>query len=527
MSSQFMLVNAINGDVIDIRDNSTASGALVQIYPSQASGINLNHPGERTLAANQTWEIKPDPAGTGHHIIQNPATGHCLDIAQNSTSPGAAIDVFEVKEKDNANQIWSFLPDPAGSGSYFIVNPPTGYVLEPERGSSKSGTGLVVNSRRLFENKFQLWAASDGTALPAQTLAPTSGTLQGNGNYAWLPEDQTKWLGSFVVEMVILEDLVSPAFSVQINGNAPYPPPKGVVYDAQWSQFGMIVQNNSLVLFQQVWHKLGAGPGGKTDPLETITTTSGPFLTIKNNTIPAGTRINLQLVRNPADNYITGITGQAFDQSGASLGNAVQWSAIGQPNFKGTTAPESALSPLAAIQVVIVGTPGNNAHFTSGMGVLRILSSTSLSAQTSVPNPHTIGTGENSNIYYGQVATGYHSVITQPFGVPNPRVTKLEGVWTFSGAGFLPNSPLTLSGEWTQDSPSTGGGVVQPNPLAKTQSDGTFSVIAQIANDNAPYAGGRLQITFTDQGGNSATGLVNTPLTLNSTVASKGALGPP
>ena len=149
-------------------------------------------------------------------------------------------------------------------------------------------------------------------------------------------------LDNFTVDMVILEDLVSPAFSLQLNGNAPYPPPKGVVYDAQWSQFGMVVQNNSLVLFQQVWHQLGAGPGGATDPLETQTTFSGSFLAIQNNTIPAGTRIELRLVSNPSDNKITGITGQALDQANAALGPFVSWSAIGQPNFKGTTAPESA-----------------------------------------------------------------------------------------------------------------------------------------------------------------------------------------
>src|SRR5271156_6229198 len=120
--SQFMLVNAINGEVIDIRGNSTASGALVQIHPSKASSLNLDHPGQ-TLAPNQTWEIKPDPNGSDNHIIQNPATGHCLDIVEASLSAGAAIDAFKVKSKDNSNQLWAFLPDPDGSGYYFIVDP--------------------------------------------------------------------------------------------------------------------------------------------------------------------------------------------------------------------------------------------------------------------------------------------------------------------------------------------------------------------------------------------------------------------
>ena len=527
MTDQFMLVSALHGDVIDIKGNSTDSGAAVQAFPSKASGTDLTHPGVQTLAANQTWQVKPNPVGSGHHIIQNPATGHCIDIVGNSQSTGAALDAFAVKSKDNQNQLWDFLPDPYGSGSFLIQNPQTGYVIEIENGSTASGARLVVNRRRLFENKHQLWTASGGAALPGLKLAATSGTLQGNVNYAWMPKDQTKVLGSFSVEIDIIADLVASSFSVQLNGNAPYPPPKGVVYDAQWSQFGMALQNNNLSLWQQVWHKIGAGPGGKTDPLETVTTFSNPFLTIKNNTLLAGTRIELKLVRDSSNNYITGITGQAFDASGASLGTLESITAIGQPNFKGTTAPESALSPLAAIQVVIAGYPGNNNHFTAGMGTLTINSSTPLSAETSVPNPHGIGTAENTNCYYGPVQTGHHQRIVQPFGLPNPRVTGVEGFWTFTGAGLLPNSKLTVTGGWTENAPLLGAGKLLPNPLAATQNDGTFVVSVEVDNANAAHAQGRLEVTFTDTGGNSATAVVFTPMETGAEVFSSGSLGPP
>ena len=49
-----MLVSALNGDVFDIKGNSTAAGAVVQSYPSKASGINLLHPGVQTLASNHS-----------------------------------------------------------------------------------------------------------------------------------------------------------------------------------------------------------------------------------------------------------------------------------------------------------------------------------------------------------------------------------------------------------------------------------------------------------------------------------------
>jgi hypothetical protein len=426
--------------------------------------------------------------------------------------------------------LWDFLPDPNGSGYFFIQNPQTGYVIEIQNGSSTKGAALVAGPRRLFDNNYQLWKSSGQTALPALTLASPGGLLQGNSQYVLLPADQTKFLTGITVRLDIIEDLVAPAFSVQINGNAPFPPPKGVSWDAQWTQLGLFMQNNSLVLFQQVWHALG--PGGAKNPLESETTTSsGTVLQLQNDTVPAGTRIELTLTIDSSNSFVTGISGQAFNSSGASLAPSVAFSVIGQPNFKGGTVPESALSPLGALQVVVAGLPADgHDHVTSGMGTITIRCNPGLSAQgifTSTPNPHGIGTAENTNCYYGQVQTGTLGQIVQPFGVPRPRVTGVPGIWTFEGAGLLPNSKLTLTGEWVQDAPGLQSGKVQPNPLAATGPDGSFSVGVDLDNGNAPFASGRLTVTFTDSGGNSATGLVLTPTGEVINVISSGSLGPP
>ena len=95
------------------------------------------------------------------------------------------------------------------------------------------------------------------------------------------------------VVLDIIEDLVADSFSVQINGNAPYPPPKGTSWDAQWSQFGLVMQNNSLVLFTQIYHASGPDPVG--NPLPSVDESSASVLSLTNNTVPAGTRIVLTL----------------------------------------------------------------------------------------------------------------------------------------------------------------------------------------------------------------------------------------
>jgi hypothetical protein len=85
MGTPIMITSKHDGDVIEIQDNSTQPKALVDVNRSKYE-LTLTGP-PKAFAANQTWEILPDPAGSSHHIIQNPATGNCIDILGNSTCP--------------------------------------------------------------------------------------------------------------------------------------------------------------------------------------------------------------------------------------------------------------------------------------------------------------------------------------------------------------------------------------------------------------------------------------------------------
>jgi hypothetical protein len=504
---------------IDIRENSKKSGALLDAFPQE---VWPSLDGPATFAANQTWEILPDPAGSSHFIIQNPATKHCIDIQENSIDAGASLDAYLSKHSHNQNQLWDFLPDPFGSGNFFIQNPQTGHVIEIKAPNAPlsnapfplSNASLVVNPRRLFDNGLQLWAGveEDWTpaTFPALTLAPvpTKVTLTNfgsNNQYVLLAPNQSTNLKSATVTIDIIEDLIADSFSIQINGNAPTPADgSGARWDAQWVQFALLMQNNGLYLWNQAWHARGADQQG--DPLASDPVTSAPMLTtLQNNTVPAGTRIVLTLTIDRSENdFVTAVSGQVFD-NGVPIGNPISLSLIGQSTFNpGGPVQESDLAPWGALSVAVVGAPGGNTNFTSGMGTITVGCDpeVKVSLQLNGPNPHGITTGEKSNCYYGQVQQGSFKQIVQPFGVPTPKITGYDGTYV-SGGGLYPNSNLTVSAKFILDNElDTIEGVI--HFLSPSQADGSFTFGVEAQNTIAYYNAGTLSVKVTDSGGNSA-----------------------
>jgi hypothetical protein len=503
-----MIQSRLNGNVIDIQGNSTNQGALLDAFPPKVGTRSLSGPTQ--FAANQTWEILPDPAGSSHFIIQNPGTGHCIDIQLNSTNKGAVLDAHTHKQSNNQNQLWDFLPDQYDSGYFLIQNPQTGYVIEIENGSSTQGASLVVNPRRLFGNNFQLWSGVDqnwaAPTIPALTLV--NGNWQGNLQYVLAPKETTSDLTEVTVTIDIIEDLVADSFSIQINGNPPYPQPPNANWDARWMQYALVMQNNGLYLWTQIWHAVGPDPPG--NPLASVPAFSPLLAQLANNTVPAKTKIVLTLSVDPNHgNFVTGVTGTVFDQSGTLIGGPLLWSPINQQTFNpGGPVKESNLAPLGAFQVVVVGPPGGSAQFTSGMGTITVTCKPEISAQTAWPDPNGGGTAENSNCYLGEVQNTFSGLLAQPFGVPSPKITSVEGYFNFAGTGLLPNSKLTVSAIFhNENTGETSSGTVNP-PDPTSQSDGSFGLVVTFADTDAEYGAGTVTLTVTDSGGNRATGVV-------------------
>jgi hypothetical protein len=310
------------------------------------------------------------------------------------------------------------------------------------------------------------------------------------------------------VTIDVIEDLVCPSFSVQINGNAPSPSDgSGKKWDAQWTQFGLMMQSNSLALLNQAWHALGADTKG--DPLASVTEVSATMLTLENNTVPAGTKIVLTLTLDSSDdNFSTAISGKIF-QNGVAVGTPVNWPLIGQPTFNpGGPVKEADLSPLGAVSVVIVGPPGGTANFSSGMGTITVNCAPKLTVSSDLngPNPHGIQTAEQSNCWYGQVQAGSFTQIVQPFGVLSPKITGIGGVNNVSGTGLYPNSTLKVTAFFSGSGYGETNGVV--GELAPVAHDGSFGFGVTPQNPAANYNPGTLTVKVSDSVGNSVEGVV-------------------
>jgi hypothetical protein len=278
-----------------------------------------------------------------------------------------------IKNNNKENRLWDFLPDPFGSGSCFIQNPHTGYVIEIADGSSASGASLVVNPRRLFGNNHQLWSAVDEQfseeAFRSLSLAPAPSRFGSNNQYVLLAPNQRTNLKSVVVTIDIIEDLIAESFSRQINGNVPYP--TDAQLDADWMQYVLLMQDNSLLLLTQVWHALGPDKWG--DPLASVPATSASMLQPQNNNaVAAGTRIVLTpTIDHSNDDFVTGVSGQVFDK-GMPIGTPRTLSVIGQQTFNpGGPVKEKDLAPFGALSVVVVDPPSGTTNFSSGWAPLR------------------------------------------------------------------------------------------------------------------------------------------------------------
>jgi hypothetical protein len=430
MGATVMIKSSDDSLAIDV-DNAVFAEGTAIIGTAPAGG------GSAPIQPSQSWQVTPDPLGSGHYLIVSGAANLCIGIGANvaqganavddATDRGAVLTLQAQEPVNNHYQLWDFLPPTGGSGNaVFIQNPQTGYVMGL---ASPSTTGpLTVNPRRISNEAYQLWTAVDqaGTVpLPVVSMAQLGGPLKGSSQYVLLPPNQGDHLTGITVTIDIIEDVVVDACSVQINCNTPYLGADGTDTedydrDAQWMQFGLFMQNNQLLLFNQTWHRLGSVLASE---FPSETETSAPLLQLKDNTIPAGTRIIMNLCTDQ-DDFVIGIAGLALDSTGLPIGTPIYWPALGRDSFHSTVdggkVHQKAMAPVGAFQVVFVSNPDvqtSGAVFTSGMGTITTTASPGIAAQNFAPNPHGEGTAENSNMPYDLVPTGSSRLIAQPFGI--------------------------------------------------------------------------------------------------------------
>ncbi len=131
MSTYYFIKSKLDGNVIDIQGASTKAGAGLDAYPQKSSGTD-----------NQLWEFVADPAGSGYFFVASKLNGNVIDIEDASTNSGALLDAYPQKSSGTDNQLWEFVADPAGSGYFFMVSKLNGNVIDIEGASTKAGALL-------------------------------------------------------------------------------------------------------------------------------------------------------------------------------------------------------------------------------------------------------------------------------------------------------------------------------------------------------------------------------------------------
>jgi hypothetical protein len=170
MSTYNAIQSKLSGNVIDIQGASTKSGALLDAFAPKTSGND-----------NQLWEFVADPSGSGYYFIKSKLSGNVIDIQEASTKSGALLDAYPQKTTGSDNQLWTFVPDSTAAGYCFIRNKLSGNVIDIQGASTKSGALLDAFQQKTngaADN--QLWKVVDG-AFPAPVYTSISWGPEGTG----------------------------------------------------------------------------------------------------------------------------------------------------------------------------------------------------------------------------------------------------------------------------------------------------------------------------------------------------------
>jgi hypothetical protein len=418
--SYYFIKSKLSGNVIDVEDASTKPGAGLDAYPQKSSGTD-----------NQLWEFVPDPAGSGYFFIKSKLDGNVIDIAAASTKAGTLLDAYPQKSAGTENQLWEFIADPAGSGYHFIASKLNGNVIDIAGASTKPGTGLDAYPPKLSGYDNQLWTVVDGSFPSVIDTVPEPQPYSGSANYVLANGSSCATLTGVRATIVVTEDLVwessspssHPGFSVQLNAETNSDQP------LDWQQFMLhIGDDQGLWPWINIWYPQSGGP--KALWLQTV---NEPVATMPQAArIPAGYSMVVAL-QNDSEGRVTGATFTVWDASGKSVGSVV----YDLSKTQGGGVPPGDLSQVASFQVTFGGSmDGAHATFSSGAGVIIYEADQAMTVDTAYPNCIGFkgGTAETSNVGYGALGATPQALFAQPFGVvtttarpqkTNPNARKL------------------------------------------------------------------------------------------------------
>jgi hypothetical protein len=362
----FFIKNILDGNVITIAGESTKSGASLVASPQ-----------EKTDNSGQLWNFVPDPAGSGCFFIVSKLSGNVIDIRKDSTASGAQLDAWP--KKDGAdNQLWYFVSDPAPSGDCFIVSKLDGKVIDVGA-STPSGVALEVNPVKftgLNTYSDQLWTVVKGKFPWVVPTVPTTNLSNGNNYFI---DSGGEALYGVSVTIKFTSDFISTAngYSFQLNCYSTEPET-----NVEWQQFSIYAApgDTQLVAIIDTW----TNKGTTAIQLNNITAS---LANLPTPTIPKGYTFNITLTYLGDSALLTGAMWSVTDSAGNSLGTTTLTILGNSLLTTGAPATEANLAPIASMQLNIGGDYNfARATLAGGAGTVTYAASVPLSAQGAEPS---------------------------------------------------------------------------------------------------------------------------------------------
>jgi Ricin-type beta-trefoil lectin domain-like len=160
MGSSFFIKSYLGDLVIDIKESSTKPGTELDAYTKKTTSPDWN---------NQLWTFVTSISEEGYYVLKNPASKLVIDVQENSTTPGTLLDAYTLKvlgtpplQTNAPNQMWSFMPSSVPN-YYFIQSNLGDLVIDVQRDSTKPGTLLDAYTKKTTSPGWnnQLWTFID------------------------------------------------------------------------------------------------------------------------------------------------------------------------------------------------------------------------------------------------------------------------------------------------------------------------------------------------------------------------------
>lgn len=372
----YFQIRSALGNVVDIANASTKQGAGLDAVTKKTTDND-----------SQLWTFVPDPVGSGYYYIVSKLDGDVIDIEDASTKSNTLLDAYPRKVAADGfsgsdNQLWYFVADPAAPQTSRIVSKLNGNVVDVQGASTASGALLDSYPVKITGAQNQQWTV-DGGNFPSIVPTVPFGPFWGNGNVNYILDGDGNALTGVSVTVDFTSDFSSSAngYGFQLNCYSTV----GSSISTVWQQYVVYASPGDNTLYASIDNWSGTFPS-----FNQVVNIETPLASLPSATIPAHYSITIALTyyQDPQYKYtdqytaiVTGATYTVKDDKGKVVGTTTI-GILGQSLYKSSASATMAnLAPISALQLDIVADYNSQtATLTEGAGTITYYASSGFTA---------------------------------------------------------------------------------------------------------------------------------------------------